>query len=134
MSGRGHGTRTWFITGGTPGGFGMAFAEAALDLGDQVVLTARRPAELDTWAQAHGNRVLVVPLEVTDAAQVQEAVRMAEERYGGIDVLVNNAGRGWYGSIEGTAEADVRAPARPTSPPLPDRPAQGDRAHRGARS
>ncbi|OZM76832.1 short-chain dehydrogenase/reductase [Pseudonocardia sp. MH-G8] len=86
----------------------MAFAEAALDLGDQVVLTARRPAELDTWAQAHGDRVLVVPLDVTDAAQVQKAVRMAEERYGGIDVLVNNAGRGWYGSIEGTAEADVR--------------------------
>jgi NAD(P)-dependent dehydrogenase (short-subunit alcohol dehydrogenase family) len=86
----------------------MAFAEAALDVGDQVVLTARRPAELAAWAQAHGDRALVVPLDVTDAGQVQKAVRVAEEHVGGIDVLVNNAGRGWYGSIEGTSDADVR--------------------------
>ncbi len=101
--------KNWFITGGTPGGFGMAYAEAALEIGDRVVLTARRPAELDAWAQAHGDRVLVVPLDVTDAAQVQAAVRAAEEHFGGIDVLVNNAGRGWYGSIESMADADVRA-------------------------
>jgi NAD(P)-dependent dehydrogenase (short-subunit alcohol dehydrogenase family) len=102
-------TRNWFITGGTPGGFGMAYAEAALDIGDRVVLTARRPAELDTWAQTYGDRVLVLPLDVTDQNQVQAAVRKAENHFGGIDVLVNNAGRGWYGSIEGMAEADVRA-------------------------
>jgi NAD(P)-dependent dehydrogenase (short-subunit alcohol dehydrogenase family) len=100
--------RSWFITGGTPGGFGMAFAEAALDIGDRVVLTARRPKELRTWAQAHGDRVLVLPLDVTDTEQVQKAVRAAEEHFGGIDVLVNNAGRGWYGSIEGMDDADVR--------------------------
>jgi NAD(P)-dependent dehydrogenase (short-subunit alcohol dehydrogenase family) len=100
--------RSWFITGGTPGGFGMAFAEAALEIGDRVALTARRPAELDPWAQAYGDRVLVVPLDVTDAGQVQKAVRTAEERFGGIDVLVNNAGRGWYGSIEGMDDTDVR--------------------------
>ena len=101
-------TRRWFITGGTPGGFGIAFAEAALDLGDRVVLTARRPAELDEWARAYGDRVLVVPLDVTDTDQVRDAVRAAEERFGGIDVLVNNAGRGWFGSIEGMADGDVR--------------------------
>jgi NAD(P)-dependent dehydrogenase (short-subunit alcohol dehydrogenase family) len=100
--------RSWFITGGTPGGFGMAFAEAALEIGDRVALTARRPAELAPWAQAYGDRVLVVPLDVTDAGQVQTAVRTAEERFGGIDVLVNNAGRGWYGSIEGMGDTDVR--------------------------
>jgi NAD(P)-dependent dehydrogenase (short-subunit alcohol dehydrogenase family) len=100
--------RNWFITGGTPGGFGMAFAEAALDIGDHVVLTARRPEELHTWAQAYSDRVLVLPLDVTDEAQVQKAVRAAEEHFGGIDVLVNNAGRGWFGSIEGMADADVR--------------------------
>ena len=85
-------TRNWFITGGTPGGFGMAYAEAALDLGDRVVLTARRPAELETWARAYGDRVLVLPLDVTDAGQVQNAVHAAEQHYGGIDVVVNNAG------------------------------------------
>jgi NADP-dependent 3-hydroxy acid dehydrogenase YdfG len=102
-------TRNWFITGGTPGGFGMAYAEAALEIGDRVVLTARRPAELDEWARTYGDRVLVLALDVTDAAQVQSAVRTAEEQFGGIDVLVNNAGRGWYGSIEGQDEMNVRA-------------------------
>ncbi len=102
-------TRNWFITGGTPGGFGMAYADAALEIGDRVVLTARRPAELETWARGYGDRVLVLPLDVTDAGQVQNAVRTAEERFGGVDVLVNNAGRGWYGSIEGQDDAAVRA-------------------------
>ncbi|MFI9644294.1 SDR family NAD(P)-dependent oxidoreductase [Micromonospora sp. NPDC051925] len=100
--------KTWFVTGGTPGGFGMAYAEAALEMGDRVALTARRPEELREWAQAHGDRVLVLPLDVTDAGQVRKVVRAAEERFGGIDVLVNNAGRGWYGSVEGTEDDDVR--------------------------
>lgn len=102
-------SRAWFITGGTPGGFGMAFAEAALELGDRVALTVRRPDELTRWAEQFGDRVLVLPLDVTDADQVRATVRAAEDRFGGIDVLVNNAGRGWFGSIEGMADADVRA-------------------------
>ncbi|SEB17033.1 MULTISPECIES: SDR family NAD(P)-dependent oxidoreductase [unclassified Mycobacterium] len=102
-------SRRWFITGGTPGGFGVAFAEAALETGDRVVLTSRRPQELATWAEQYGDAVLVVPLELTDGAQVQRAVRAAEEHFGGIDVLVNNAGRGWYGSIEGMDETSLRA-------------------------
>ncbi|WP_127504689.1 SDR family NAD(P)-dependent oxidoreductase [Actinoplanes solisilvae] len=99
---------TWFITGGTPGGFGMAYAEAALENGDRVALTARRPDELASWAKPYGDRVLVLPLDVTDPKLVEAAVRTAEEHFGGIDVLVNNAGRGWFGSIEGMADADVR--------------------------
>ena len=102
-------TRRCFITGGTPGGSGMAFAEAALEAGDRVVLTARRPAELREWAQDYGGRVHVAALDVTDAAQIRDAVDAAHQRFGGIDVLVNNAGRGWYGSIEGMAEERVRA-------------------------
>ncbi|WP_006246984.1 SDR family NAD(P)-dependent oxidoreductase [Mycolicibacterium tusciae] len=101
--------KTWFITGGTPGGFGMAFADAALEVGDRVVLTARRPDELRSWAETYGDRAFVVPLDVTDAVQVRQAVRAAEEHFGDIDVLVNNAGRGWYGSIEGMDDAQVRA-------------------------
>lgn len=100
--------KTWFITGGTPGGFGLTYAEAALDLGDRVVVTARRPAELQEWADRHGDRVLVLALDVTDAAQVRAAVGAAEERFGGIDVLVNNAGRGWFGSVEGARDDMIR--------------------------
>ncbi|HEX6342626.1 SDR family NAD(P)-dependent oxidoreductase [Umezawaea sp.] len=100
--------KTWFITGGTPGGFGQVYAEAALEQGDQVVLTARRPSELQEWAEPHGDRVLVLQLDVTDAEQVRAAVKAAEERFGGIDVLVNNAGRGWYGSVEGTPDETIR--------------------------
>ncbi|WP_314173103.1 SDR family NAD(P)-dependent oxidoreductase [Streptomyces winkii] len=100
--------RTWFITGGTPGGFGMAYADAALERGDRVVLTARRPEELREWARPHGDRALTLPLDVTDTAQVQRSVAEAERRFDGIDVLVNNAGRGWYGSVEGMDESAVR--------------------------
>jgi NADP-dependent 3-hydroxy acid dehydrogenase YdfG len=101
-------SRRWFITGGTPGNFGVAFAEAALETGDRVVLTSRRPQELVTWAQRYGDRVLVVAMDVTDTAAVQRAVRTAEQHFGGIDVLVNNAGRGWFGSIEAMDESALR--------------------------
>jgi NAD(P)-dependent dehydrogenase (short-subunit alcohol dehydrogenase family) len=100
--------RTWFITGGTPGGFGLAYAEAALQQGDHVVVTARRPSELQEWAERYGDRVLVLQLDVTDADQVRAAVTTAEQRFGGIDVLVNNAGRGWFGSVEGSRDATIR--------------------------
>ncbi|NJQ01851.1 SDR family NAD(P)-dependent oxidoreductase [Streptomyces zingiberis] len=100
--------KTWFITGGTPGGFGRAYADAALEQGDNVVLTARRPHLLHDWAAEHPGRVLVLPLDVTDGRQVRDAVKAAEQHFGGIDVLVNNAGRGWYGSVEGTSDADAR--------------------------
>jgi NAD(P)-dependent dehydrogenase (short-subunit alcohol dehydrogenase family) len=100
--------RTWFITGGTPGGFGLVYAEAALARGDRVAVTARRPAELRDWAGPYGDRLLVLELDVTDADQVRAAVRTAEDRFGGIDVLVNNAGRGWYGSIEGAPDETIR--------------------------
>ncbi|MCF7551760.1 SDR family NAD(P)-dependent oxidoreductase [Pseudonocardia sp. WMMC193] len=100
--------RTWFITGGTPGGFGLTYAEAALREGDRVAVTARRPSELRDWAERYGDRVLVLEVDVTDADQVRAAVAAAEERFGGIDVLVNNAGRGWFGSVEGARDELVR--------------------------
>jgi NAD(P)-dependent dehydrogenase (short-subunit alcohol dehydrogenase family) len=101
-------TKTWLITGGTPGGFGLTFADAVLARGERVAITSRRPKELAEWAAPYGTDVLVLEVDVTDAGQVRSAVAAAEERFGGIDVLVNNAGRGWYGSIEGMPEEDVR--------------------------
>ncbi|MFD9735186.1 SDR family NAD(P)-dependent oxidoreductase [Umezawaea sp. NPDC059074] len=100
--------KTWFITGGTPGGFGAAFADAALRDGGRVVLTARRTEPLGEWAERHGDRVLVLPLDVTDGDRVREAVATAEAHFGGIDVLVNNAGRGWVGSVEGMDDKALR--------------------------
>ena len=102
-------SRRWFITGGTPGGFGSGVRRGGA--GDRRPRDAhlRRPTELATWAEQYGDRILVLPLELTDAAQVQHAVHAAEEHFGGIDVLVNNAGRGWSGSIEGMDESSVRA-------------------------
>ncbi|MEU8397068.1 SDR family NAD(P)-dependent oxidoreductase [Nonomuraea sp. NPDC048892] len=100
--------KTWFITGGTPGGFGMAYADAALEGGGRVVLTTRRPEELRGWAAPYGDRVFVLPLDVTDTKQVEAAVAEVESRYGAIDVLVNNAGRGWFGSVEGMDETALR--------------------------
>ena len=101
--------RTWFIIGGTPGGFGMSYAEAALEIGDRVVLTARQTGQLHDWSRGFDGRALVVPLDVTDPAQVTAAVVRAEDHFGGIDVLVNDAGRGWYGSVEAMDEDAVRA-------------------------
>ncbi|WUH94347.1 SDR family NAD(P)-dependent oxidoreductase [Streptomyces sp. NBC_00433] len=60
--------------------------------------------------------MLVHPLDVTDAQRVQAAVGAAEDRFGGIDVLANHAGRGWYGSVEGTPDSDVRASFELKSP------------------
>jgi NAD(P)-dependent dehydrogenase (short-subunit alcohol dehydrogenase family) len=100
--------RTWLITGGTPGGFGLAFADAVLARGDRVAITSRRPEELSDWAAPHGDKVLVLRLDVTDSDEVRAGVVQAEEHFGGIDVLVNNAGRGWYGSIEGMPLEGVR--------------------------
>ncbi|WP_317633641.1 SDR family NAD(P)-dependent oxidoreductase [Streptomyces albidocamelliae] len=83
-----------------------------MELGDNVVLTARRPGLLKEWADLHGaearERILLLELDTTDSQQVRDTVRAAEAHFGGIDVLVNNAGRGWYGSVEGSPEADVR--------------------------
>ncbi|TDC31365.1 SDR family NAD(P)-dependent oxidoreductase [Kribbella albertanoniae] len=101
-------TKTWLITGGTPGGFGLTFAAAVLARGERVAITSRRPAELADWASPYGERVLVLEVDVTDEEQVRAAVATTEARFGGIDVLVNNAGRGWYGSIEGMPAEGIR--------------------------
>jgi NAD(P)-dependent dehydrogenase (short-subunit alcohol dehydrogenase family) len=100
-------TRTWFITGSSAG-FGRALAEAALAAGDNVVATARRPEALRELAGAAPGRVLALPLEVTDEGQRRAAVAAAVERFGGIDVLVNNAGLASVGAVEELDGAELR--------------------------
>ena len=97
----------WFITGCSKG-LGRALAEQALAAGHRVVATARRREDIADLA-AGGDAALAVALDVTDPAQIDAAVAAAAARFGGIDVLVNNAGYGYLGAIEEGDEADVRA-------------------------
>jgi NAD(P)-dependent dehydrogenase (short-subunit alcohol dehydrogenase family) len=83
--------RVWFITGSSRG-LGRAIALAALEAGDRVVATARKPADLDDVAKRYGQRVKPVALDVTDPEQAARAVKSAVEAFQRIDVLVNNAG------------------------------------------
>lgn len=100
-------TPVWFITGCSTG-FGRELAVALIDKGYRVVATARNPDDLADLARAGGDNVLTLKLDVTDAAQAEAAVKAAEERFGRIDVLVNNAGIGYFAAIEEAEEAEVR--------------------------
>ncbi|GIF18070.1 NAD(P)-dependent dehydrogenase (short-subunit alcohol dehydrogenase family) [Actinoplanes tereljensis] len=100
--------RTWFITGSSRG-FGRELAVAALAAGDNVVATARRVSHVDDLVAAYGDRVLALPLDVTDSRAAEVAVGQAVDRFGAIDVVANNAGYGNSGSIEDTPLDDFRA-------------------------
>jgi NAD(P)-dependent dehydrogenase (short-subunit alcohol dehydrogenase family) len=100
-------SRVWLITGSSSG-FGREIAEAALARGDRVVATARRPETLADLTASAPDRVLVVGLDVTRADQIEAAVAAALERFGQIDVLVNNAGYGSVGAVEEIDMTDLR--------------------------
>jgi len=100
-------TKTWFITG-TSRGFGREWAIAALERGDNVAATARDTATLDDLVQTYGERLLPIALDVTDRDADFAAVRQAHERFGRLDVVINNAGYGHFGFVEELSEADVR--------------------------
>lgn len=99
--------RIWFITGGSSG-LGRALTETALERGDSAVATARKPERLADLAQQYGDRLLAVPLDVTQPFQVQKAVMLALQTFGRIDVLVNNAGYGMFGAVEEVSPQAVR--------------------------
>src|SRR5689334_9611001 len=101
-------SKVWFITG-TSKGFGRIWAEAALARGDRVAATARDAATLEPLVATYGERVLAQALDVTDKAAVEAAVAAAHERFGRLDVVVNNAGYGYFGTIEEVDEAGSRA-------------------------
>jgi NAD(P)-dependent dehydrogenase (short-subunit alcohol dehydrogenase family) len=100
--------KTWFITG-TSRGFGREWAIAALDRGDRVAATARNLDALDDLAAKYGDAILPVRLDVTDRDADFAAVRQAHERFGRLDVVVNNAGYGQFGMVEEISEAEIRA-------------------------
>src|SRR5262245_62100617 len=90
---------TWFITGCSTG-FGRELARAVVDRGMRAAVTARNPQQVEDLVAGHQDRTLALRLDVTDPAQVAEAVKRAEEHFGGIDVLVNNAGIGYFAAVE----------------------------------
>jgi NAD(P)-dependent dehydrogenase (short-subunit alcohol dehydrogenase family) len=95
----------WFITGCSTG-FGRELATQALERGYRVVVTARKPDEVE--ALAAKGEALVLKLDVTDQSQIDTAIKAAEKQFGGIDVLVNNAGIGYFAAVEESEEKEVR--------------------------
>lgn len=101
-------SKVWFVTGSTRG-FGRELVRAALDAGDSVAATARQPDRLADLVDTYGDRVLPLPLDVTDAAAAATAIAAARDRFGRIDVVVNNAGYANVAPIETVDDADFRA-------------------------
>ena len=97
----------WFITGASRG-FGLEISRAALQRGDGVVAAARDPRAVER-ALGRREQLLAVELDVTDERQTQAAVGAALARFGQIDVLVNNAGRGLLGAVEEASAEEVRS-------------------------
>ncbi|MBX7456212.1 SDR family NAD(P)-dependent oxidoreductase [Mycolicibacterium sp. 3033] len=97
----------WLITGCSTG-IGREIARAALEAGHSVVVTARRVESITDVADEYGDRAVTVALDVTDKEQIAAAVHTATDAFGGIDVLVNNAGNGYLAAIEEGEDDQVR--------------------------
>jgi NAD(P)-dependent dehydrogenase (short-subunit alcohol dehydrogenase family) len=100
-------SKVWFVTGSSRG-FGRQFVEAALSRGDKVAATARNTDSLADLVAAYGEAVLPLALDVTDKAAATEAVQRAHEHFGRLDVVVNNAGYGLFGTVEELSDQEIR--------------------------
>ena len=97
----------WLITGCSTG-IGREIARAALEAGHSVAVTARNVDAVADFVDQFGDRALALPLDVTDRDQITAAVGSVEKTFGGIDVLVNNAGYGYMAAVEEGEDAEVR--------------------------
>ena len=100
-------SKTWLITG-CSSGFGHVLADAVRARGDRLVATARQPASLSGLAERYGDTVRTAALDVTRQGSAEAAVRLAEQAFGGLDVLVNNAGFGFLGAVEEATPDEYR--------------------------
>src|SRR5437870_1123995 len=101
------GKKVWFITGAGRG-MGVDIAKAALAAGHAVVATGRNPERVSAAVGAHDD-LLALKLDVTDPADAEAAAQAAADRFGRIDVLVNNAGNFYAGFFEEITPEDFRA-------------------------
>ncbi len=102
-----NGKPVWFITGCSTG-FGREIAREVLGRGWNAVVTARDPAKVADLVDSNPDAALSLALDVTDPKQVRAAVKAAEEHFGNIDVLVNNAGYGYLSAIEEGEDSEIR--------------------------
>lgn len=100
-------TKTWFVTGSSSG-FGRLLTERLLERGDRVAATLRRPEVLDELREAHGDRLWVRQLDVTDAEQARTVMAEAFTDLGTIDVVVNNAGFAVFAAVEEARGEQIR--------------------------
>ena len=100
-------SKVWFVTGSSKG-FGREFVEGALKRGDSVAATARNLDALTDLVDTYGDAVLPIRLDVTDRAQAFAAVATAHAKFGRLDVVVNNAGYGLFGTVEEITEQQLR--------------------------
>ena len=100
-------TPVWFISGCSTG-FGRELAQQTIGRGFHTVVTARDPAKVQDLVAGHDN-ALAVALDVTDAQSIERAVQAALDKFGTVDVLVNNAGYGYQSSVEEGDEHEIRA-------------------------
>ena len=98
----------WLITGCSTG-FGRELAKLVLERGWRAVVTARDPSKLADLAEGHGDRALVLQLDVTERKQIADVVTKSQKHFGRIDALVNNAGYGYLAAIEEGEDDAVRA-------------------------
>ncbi len=101
------GPRRWLVTGCSTG-IGREIARCALEAGDRVLVTARRTADVEDLVTDFPGLAVAQPLDVTDGDQVRAAVAAADDTFGGVDVLVNNAGYGYLSAVEEGDEDEVR--------------------------
>ena len=97
----------WFITGCSTG-FGREIAKKAIAAGYKVAVTARNKSKIEDLIVNNEENALALILDVTDKSQVREAVTQTVEKFGRIDVLVNNAGIGYFSSVEESIEEQTR--------------------------
>ncbi len=100
-------TKVWLITGCSTG-FGRELAKQALAKGYQVAVASRNTNDVQDIVAAYPENAIAIKLDVTVAAQIQEAVQTTLQKFGQIDVLVNNAGIGYFAAIEESEEEEVR--------------------------
>ena len=100
-------SKVWFITGCSTG-FGRSLAQEVLQNGERVAVTARNKDDIQELVNQFPETAFAIQLDVTNPEQVKNAVQQALDKFGRIDVLVNNAGIGYFGALEESEEAEVR--------------------------